>query len=61
MSSGASRSKEKGNLSFTEDASGLTPDFTVRQGYLDAARGRIDARYAWTVPVTEHLNVCVLH
>lgn len=25
-----------------------TPDFTPRQGYLDAAPGGIDARYAWT-------------
>jgi hypothetical protein len=25
-----------------------TPDFTARQGYLDAAPGGIDARYAWT-------------
>ena len=25
-----------------------TPDFTSRQGYLDAAPGGIDARYAWT-------------
>ncbi len=28
----------------------LTPDFTVRQGYLDAAPGGIDARFAWTQP-----------
>ena len=26
----------------------VTPDFTARQGYLDAAPGGIDARYAWT-------------
>ncbi len=26
----------------------VTPDFTPRQGYLDAAPGGIDARYAWT-------------
>ena len=26
-----------------------TPDFTARQGYLDAAPGGIDARYAWTL------------
>ena len=25
-----------------------TPDFSARQGYLDAAPGGIDARYAWT-------------
>ena len=28
----------------------VTPDFTGRQGYLDAAPVGIDARYAWTVP-----------
>ncbi|WP_219851799.1 S8 family peptidase [Methylibium rhizosphaerae] len=27
-----------------------TPDFVLRQGYLDGAPGGIDARYAWTVP-----------
>jgi hypothetical protein len=27
-----------------------TPDFTTRQGYLDAAPGGIDARFAWTLP-----------
>lgn len=27
-----------------------TPDFTARQGYLDAAPGGIDARYAWLQP-----------
>ncbi len=27
-----------------------TPDFTPRQGYLDAAPGGIDARYAWMIP-----------
>jgi Subtilase family len=27
-----------------------TPEFTPRQGYLDAAPGGIDARYAWTQP-----------
>jgi hypothetical protein len=32
-----------------EDAPPSTPDFTSRQGYLDAAPGGIDARYAWTV------------
>jgi hypothetical protein len=34
----------------TKEASFLTPDFTMRQGYLDAAPGGIDARYAWTLP-----------
>lgn len=33
-----------------EDAPPATPDFTARQGYLDAAPGGIDARYAWTQP-----------
>lgn len=31
-----------------QDAPAVTPDFTSRQGYLDAAPGGIDARYAWT-------------
>lgn len=31
------------------DAPPATPDFTGQQGYLDAAPGGIDARYAWTV------------
>jgi hypothetical protein len=32
----------------TEDvARSVTPDFTSKQGYLDAAPGGIDARYAW--------------
>lgn len=32
------------------DAPPATPDFTSRQGYLDAAPGGIDARWAWTQP-----------
>jgi hypothetical protein len=32
----------------SEDAPPVSPDFTVRQGYLDAAPGGIDARFAWT-------------
>ncbi|MCX4834673.1 MULTISPECIES: S8 family peptidase [unclassified Streptomyces] len=32
------------------DAPPVSPDFTARQGYLDAAPGGIDARYAWTRP-----------
>jgi hypothetical protein len=32
------------------DAPPTTPDFTTRQGYLDAAPGGIDARWAWTQP-----------
>jgi hypothetical protein len=39
------------NLDFTTIASGdappATPDFTARQGYLDASPGGIDARFAW--------------
>jgi hypothetical protein len=31
-----------------EDAPPVSPDFTTRQGYLDAAPGGIDARFAWT-------------
>jgi Subtilase family/Repeat of unknown function (DUF5648) len=30
-------------------APATTPDFSTRQGYLDAAPGGVDARYAWTV------------
>ena len=33
----------------TEEAPAVTPDFTANQGYLDAAPGGIDARYAWTL------------
>jgi hypothetical protein len=33
-----------------EDAPPVTPDFTARQGYLEAAPGGIEARYAWTLP-----------
>jgi len=32
------------------EAPPTTQDFTGRQGYLDAAPGGIDARYAWTLP-----------
>jgi hypothetical protein len=32
------------------DAPPATPDFTGRQGYLDAAPGGVDARWAWTQP-----------
>lgn len=32
------------------DAPPATPDYTSRQGYLDAAPGGIDARWAWTQP-----------
>ncbi len=32
------------------EAPPVTPDFTARQAYLDAAPGGIDARYAWTQP-----------
>jgi hypothetical protein len=34
----------------TDEPPVITPDFTARQGYLDAAVTGIDARYAWTVP-----------
>lgn len=32
------------------DAPPATPDFTAQQGYLDAAPGGVDARWAWTQP-----------
>lgn len=34
---------------FDGDVPQVTPDFTSRQGYLEAAPGGIDARYAWTL------------
>lgn len=37
-------------LPSAEEAPPATPDFTSRQGYLNAAAGGIDARYAWTLP-----------
>jgi hypothetical protein len=33
-----------------QDVPPVTADFTARQGYLNAAPGGIDARYAWTQP-----------
>ena len=33
-----------------EEAPPVSPDFTSRQGYLDAAPGGIEARYSWTLP-----------
>lgn len=33
-----------------QEAPSVTPDFSVRQNYLDAAPVGIDARYAWTIP-----------
>lgn len=37
-----------------------TPDFTDRQGYLNAAAGGIDARYAWTQSGGRGLNVRII-
>jgi hypothetical protein len=37
------------NAIASTDAPPATPNFTARQGYLDAAPGGIDARYAWTL------------
>jgi hypothetical protein len=37
-----------------------TPDFTGRQGYLDAAPGGIDARWAWTQPGGRGNNVNII-
>jgi subtilisin family serine protease len=37
-----------------------TPDFTARQGYLDAAPGGIDARFAWTQPGGQGAEVRVI-
>jgi hypothetical protein len=43
-----------------EQPSTLTPDFTLRQHYLDAAPTGIDARYAWTLPGGRGQNVRVI-
>jgi hypothetical protein len=37
-------------LPLADPAPPMTPDFTTRQGYLDAAPEGVDARYAWGVP-----------
>jgi hypothetical protein len=37
-----------------------TPDFTLRQGYLDPAPGGIDARFAWTQPGGTGNNVGIV-
>ncbi len=38
----------------------VTADFTSRQGYLDAAPGGIDARYAWTRPGGRGAGVSII-
>jgi hypothetical protein len=43
-----------------QDAPPATPDFTARQGYLDAAPGGIDARHAWTLPGGSGADVRVI-
>ncbi len=35
---------------FSDESPPVTPDYSSRQGYLAAAPGGIDARYAWTIP-----------
>jgi hypothetical protein len=37
-----------------------TPDFTARQGYLNAAPGGVDARWAWTQPGGRGTNVRII-
>lgn len=37
-----------------------TPDFTTQQGYLEAAPGGIDARFAWTQPGGDGANVQIV-
>lgn len=41
-----------------DEAPPATPNFSARQGYLDAAPGGIDARYAWTRPGGRGAGVC---
>ncbi len=43
-----------------EDAPPVTPDFSGRQGYLNAAPVGIDARFAWTVPGGEGTGVNIV-
>jgi hypothetical protein len=44
----------------SEDAPPVTPDFTGRQGYLDAAPGGVDARWAWTQAGGRGSNVNII-
>ncbi len=37
-----------------------TPDFTIRQGYLNAAPGGVDARFAWTRPGGSGIDVRII-
>lgn len=39
---------------------GMTPDFSARQGYLDAAPGGIDARFAWLRPGGKGAGVSII-
>ena len=49
------------NMMPTEaEAPPATQDFTGRQGYLDAAPGGIDARYAWTLPGGRGAGVMII-
>ena len=43
-----------------EEAPPATPDFTLRQGYLDAAPAGIDARFAWTRPGGRGANMRIV-
>jgi hypothetical protein len=47
-------------LPLAEEAPPVTPDFTARQSYLDAAPGGIDARYAWTLNGGRGQNVRII-
>jgi hypothetical protein len=40
-----------------EDAPPISPDFSTRQGYLDAAPGGVNARWAWTRPGGRGANI----
>lgn len=44
----------------TDEPPAHTPDFTARQGYLDAAPGGIDARFAWTQAGGRGANVRII-
>jgi hypothetical protein len=44
----------------SEEAPPVSPDFTGRQGYLDAAPGGVDARWAWTQAGGRGANVNII-
>jgi hypothetical protein len=48
-------------LPLADEPPSATPDFTQRQGYLNAAPGGIEARFAWTLPGGSGEGVDIIH